>query len=132
MNQAEEGIAVLDELRKLGVALAIDDFGTGYSSLSYLKRLPVDLLKIDQSFVREIPFDTDDMAIAKGVIALGHSLQLSVLAEGIETLDQRQFLVDNGCCLGQGYLISRPIAGEDFLRWALEYRTHGDPAKSAE
>jgi len=115
MRQADEAIDMLKRLKKTGVQLAIDDFGTGYSSLSYLKRLPVHKLKIDQSFVQGIPQDSNDAAITRAIIALGRSMQLTVIAEGVETEQQRDFLRAEGCDEGQGYLYSRPVSGADFL-----------------
>ena len=114
MSQAEEALAVLYRLKRLGVQLAIDDFGTGYSSLSYLKRLPLDILKIDQSFVRGLPDDTHDAAIVRAIIALGRSMQLTVIAEGVETPEQQLFLADEGCEQIQGYIVSLPQCPEEF------------------
>ncbi len=108
MSQAEEALAVLHQLKHLGVQLAIDDFGTGYSSLSYLKRLPLDILKIDQSFVRGLPDDPHDVAIVRAIIALGRSMQFTVIAEGVETLAQQQFLAQESCEQIQGYIVSPP------------------------
>jgi diguanylate cyclase (GGDEF)-like protein len=108
-RDADEAIAILHALRALGVRLAIDDFGTGYSSLGYLKRLPISRLKIDQSFVRNIHGDPGNAAIARTIITLGHSLDLEVLAEGIETVAERNWLLAAGCELAQGYLYSRPL-----------------------
>jgi diguanylate cyclase (GGDEF)-like protein/PAS domain S-box-containing protein len=101
-------------LKKLGIELSIDDFGTGYSSLSYLKKLPVSKLKIDQSFIRDIEKDEDDKAIVRAIIAMSKSLSLNVLAEGIETDVQKQFLYNEGCNSGQGYFFSKPITALDF------------------
>ncbi|HWU97311.1 MAG TPA: EAL domain-containing protein [Oxalicibacterium sp.] len=115
-TEVEKSFAMLTELRAMGVKISLDDFGTGYSSLSYLKRFPVDTLKIDQSFVRDIATDANSAAIVRAIISLGHNLNLNVLAEGIETDEQSTFLRQNGCNEGQGYLISRPVPEADFLK----------------
>ncbi|MCU9949526.1 bifunctional diguanylate cyclase/phosphodiesterase [Pseudomonas sp. PDM13] len=120
MSQAEEALAVLDALKALGVQLAIDDFGTGYSSLSYLKRLPLDIIKIDKSFVRGLPDDLEDAAIARAIIALGRSMQLTVIAEGVETHAQEAFLTAEGCEQIQGYVVSRPLPADVFARQFLD------------
>jgi diguanylate cyclase (GGDEF)-like protein/PAS domain S-box-containing protein len=109
MGNAEVGVAMLHELKEIGISLSVDDFGTGYSSLSYLKRFPIDTLKIDQSFVRDVTSDADDAAIAGTIIAMGHSLNLHVLAEGVETDEQLLFLRAHGCDQVQGYLFSQPL-----------------------
>ena len=125
MRNAEESVRTLTEIRALGVGLAIDDFGSGYSSLAYLKRLPIDKLKIDQSLVFDIPDDPDDVAIAQAVIALGHSLGLTVCAEGVETLAQLQFLVGEGVDQIQGYHFSRPLPADAFLAYLRQQDTAG-------
>lgn len=119
MEHGEQSGPVLDTLRNLGVKLAIDDFGTGYSSLLRLKRLPVTKLKIDRGFTMDLPGDSNDSAIARAIIALGKSLQMSITAEGIETLAQEQLLSDLECDFGQGYLYSKPLPPdqlEDLLK----------------
>ncbi len=113
MQQGGATTEVLGALRGLGVRLAIDDFGTGYSSLSYLRRFPIDTLKIDRSFVHDLPSDTTDSAITTAIIVLAQSLNLNVIAEGIETQAQRDFLYGQGCRLMQGYLFSKPLPAED-------------------
>ncbi|WP_052808234.1 bifunctional diguanylate cyclase/phosphodiesterase [Methyloterricola oryzae] len=114
MDRESDVVELLQGLRALNVRLAIDDFGTGYSSLAYLKRFPLNVLKIDKSFIEDIPVHTGDMEIAAAIIALGHILRLRVVAEGVETLDQLAFLREKGCDLFQGYLRSPPIPAEEF------------------
>jgi diguanylate cyclase (GGDEF)-like protein/PAS domain S-box-containing protein len=116
MDDISRVLEILGALKDLGVTLSIDDFGTGYSSLSYLKQLPVDQLKVDASFVRDIPHDLSDMEIAAAVIAMAHKLGLKVVAEGIETPAQLAFLRDNRCEMGQGYLLARPMSLESVLQ----------------
>jgi EAL domain-containing protein (putative c-di-GMP-specific phosphodiesterase class I) len=114
MHDVDHAIEVLRNLKALGVQISIDDFGTGYSSLSYLRRFPIDVLKIDQSFVRELSIDADDEAIVRAIVTLAHSLRLEVIAEGVENTAQLDFLRDEGCDMMQGYHYSRPLGSEAF------------------
>lgn len=114
MQQAKRDIRVLNQLCDMGVRLAIDDFGTGQSSLSYLKQLPVETLKIDRSFISDCPGDSDDAAIAMAIVAMGHSLRLSVLAEGVETEEQLTFVQEIGCDIVQGYHFGKPMPAHQF------------------
>jgi len=112
METTEATAAKLTQLRDMGIQIAIDDFGTGYSSMTYLKRFPISTLKIDRSFVRDIPGDTDDAAITTAIIAMAHSLKIGVVAEGVETIEQVEFLRDHGCTYAQGYYFSKPVPSE--------------------
>jgi len=114
MQSPETSIRTLYDLKKLGIRISLDDFGTGHSSLSYLKRFPIDTLKIDQSFVRDITNDPDTAAIVTAIIAMGHSLRLKVIAEGVEFTEQATFLKRCGCDQMQGYLIHVPVAASSF------------------
>jgi EAL domain-containing protein (putative c-di-GMP-specific phosphodiesterase class I) len=109
LTDFDDVVIKMGELRSIGVNFALDDFGTGYSSLSYLKRLPLDQLKIDQSFVRDVLTDPNDAAIARTILSLAASLDLSVVAEGVETAGQRDFLLQCGCRAFQGYFFGRPV-----------------------
>jgi len=122
MEDTEATRAMLESFARLGVRLAIDDFGTGHSSLSYLKRFNIDTLKIDRSFVRSLPDDAEDVAIATAVIALGRSMEMNVVAEGVETDAQADLLRRLGCDEMQGYLLGRPMAAADFLAWYQPFR----------
>ncbi|WP_455756184.1 putative bifunctional diguanylate cyclase/phosphodiesterase [Sulfurimonas sp.] len=113
MTNPEEAIKVLNQISDIGIRLAVDDFGTGYSSLSYLKKLPINKLKIDRSFVKDLPDDEEDAEIAKTVITLAKSLNLSIIAEGVETKEQKDFIVQNGCKNIQGYFYAKPMSADE-------------------
>lgn len=131
LTNVDETIQSIMELKKMGIRFALDDFGTGYSSLSYLRRLPLDKLKIDQSFVRDVLVNGNDASIACTVVALGHSLGLRVVAEGVETSEQRDFLAANGCTIWQGYYFSRPIPDAEFRPWVQGFDAAAHDAAKA-
>jgi len=117
---------VIRQCSDMGVEFSLDDFGTGYSSLTYLKRLPVSTLKMDQSFVRDMLVNAEDLAILEGVIGLARAFQRTVIAEGVETVEHGVQLLKLGCCLAQGYGIARPMPANDLPAWAARWRP--DPA----
>jgi diguanylate cyclase (GGDEF)-like protein len=121
MDDINHTIQTLKELNALGVEIAIDDFGTGYSSLSYLRQFPIDRLKIDQSFIRNTLNNADDASITKTIIALGHALNLIIIAEGVETAEHEQFLLKEGCDEVQGFRYSKPVPHEDFIAFCKQY-----------
>jgi EAL domain-containing protein (putative c-di-GMP-specific phosphodiesterase class I) len=104
----------MNTLKEIGIMFSLDDFGTGYSSLQYLRRLPLYQLKIDQSFVRDVAIDNSDQVIIRTIIAMAHMLNLNVIAEGVETLEQQQILLSNGCTHYQGYLFGKPLPIDEF------------------
>jgi EAL domain-containing protein (putative c-di-GMP-specific phosphodiesterase class I) len=116
MRDPEKAIQILQELKAAGIQIALDDFGTGYSSLSYLKRLPLDAVKIDISFVRNITTNPNDAVIARTIIAMAHSLNLKTIAEGVENEQQLAFLKEHGCDVMQGFLLSPALPPDEFLR----------------
>ena len=130
LDQAHGAEAELQKLRDLGHTLSVDDFGTGYSSLSYMKRLPLDVIKIDRSFISNIPHDQNDLAISQAIVSLSHSLGYKVVAEGVETQEQLDYLFDQCCNYAQGYFLSKPVPAEEFagaaddIRDRLEIKTH--------
>jgi diguanylate cyclase (GGDEF)-like protein/PAS domain S-box-containing protein len=128
MRNPERALAILQSVKRMGVRLAIDDFGVGYSSLTHLKRFPIDTLKVDRSFIRDIPQDPEDKAIAEAIIAMGKSLSLTVVAEGVETVEQHAFLREHDCDEMQGYFFSRPIPGDRFAELLRKASESGHPA----
>ncbi len=119
MKESEGAISALNKLRELGFSIAIDDFGIGYSSLSYLKRLPINKLKLDKSFVDDLPNDTNDIAITRAIIGLGSTLGLDIIAEGVETISQHEFLASEKCLMGQGYHYGKPMTPTKFKKYLL-------------
>jgi EAL domain-containing protein (putative c-di-GMP-specific phosphodiesterase class I) len=117
MENISETAKILKNLKTLGITIAIDDFGTGYSSLSYLKKLPIDKLKIDREFIKNIPYDKDDISITKAIINLAKSLGLKIVAEGPETKEHIEFLKEAECDIAQGYYYSKPVSFEDVEKW---------------
>lgn len=114
LDSTEDAITFMHTLKEIGVIFCLDDFGTGYSSLNYLKRLPIDQIKIDQSFVRDIVTDSSDQVIVRTIIVMAQSLGIKVIAEGVETEEQYQLLLDTGCTEYQGYLFGKPMPLEQF------------------
>lgn len=122
MQDSEKAIKLLEEIRDIGISISVDDFGTGYSSLSYLKRLPIDKLKIDRSFIDDLPHDENDVAIVRAIIALAKSMNLEIIAEGVETKEQLEFLVDEGCPNIQGYYYSKPLPLDEYKEFLHKYQ----------
>jgi EAL domain-containing protein (putative c-di-GMP-specific phosphodiesterase class I) len=122
MKDVEETAAAMHMLHDMGVSFSVDDFGTGYSSLAYLKRFPIDILKIDQSFVRDLATDPNDVAIVKTIIAMAHTLGMRVIAEGVETYEQLSFLRDQGCDGTQGYYCSKPLPADEFTELLADWK----------
>jgi EAL domain-containing protein (putative c-di-GMP-specific phosphodiesterase class I) len=116
-----QAVKILTDCRKLGVQFSLDDFGTGYSSLTYLRKLPIDTLKIDQSFVRDMLNDVEDMGIVEGVIRLGEAFHKNIVAEGVETMTHGKALLGMNCFLAQGYGIARPMAADLFAEWSVTW-----------
>jgi EAL domain-containing protein (putative c-di-GMP-specific phosphodiesterase class I) len=123
MQEDEATDRAFQDLHELGVTIALDDFGTGYSSLSYLRRFPIQRVKIDQSFVARIPDDAEDMAVTAAIIAMAHYLLLSVVGEGVETIEQAQSLSELGCDELQGYLFSPPLPPAGFERFLVREKS---------
>jgi EAL domain-containing protein (putative c-di-GMP-specific phosphodiesterase class I) len=131
MQDVESGQRSLSALKEYGFALAVDDFGTGYCSLNYLKRFPLDTLKVDRAFVNDITADPDDATIVRAIVGLGHNLNLKIVAEGVETLEQLQFLRATGCDLVQGYLMSRAVDAPAFTQLLRTPKREPDAAGAA-
>jgi EAL domain-containing protein (putative c-di-GMP-specific phosphodiesterase class I) len=124
MDDTEASQVALYDLKALGLGIYLDGFGTGFSSLAYLKKFPIDGLKIDRAFIRDIPGDSDDEAIARAIVALSAALRLKVVAEGVETQAQLDFLLQEGCDEVQGFLFSKPLSYDQFVAWISERDDH--------
>lgn len=122
LSDTSQVSATMQACIALGVRFALDDFGTGYSSLTYLRRLPAHMIKIDQSFVRDMLTDADDLAIIEGVVGLAKAFQREVIAEGVETIEHGKALLQLGCHLAQGYGIARPMPADDIRAWLISWR----------
>ena len=127
MRSVDHSVEVLEQLSDIGVGISIDDFGTGYSSLLHLKRMPANELKIDRGFVRDLIHDSDDAAIIAAVVALGHTLKMQIVAEGVETDEQVQFLTQLGCNCLQGFLLGRPVAADQLHNLLVDSGRLPDP-----
>jgi len=121
MSDPERAVTQLGQLRKVGVAVSVDDFGTGYSSLAYLKRLPLDTIKIDRSFVHQVDTDGDNAAIVRAILGLGDALGMSTIAEGVETAGEERHLQAGGCVVAQGFKYAKPLPADEFEAWIAEY-----------
>jgi EAL domain-containing protein (putative c-di-GMP-specific phosphodiesterase class I) len=131
MRDTDRAVAIMESLRRMGIRISIDDFGTGHSSLGYLKRFPVDRLKVDRSFVRDLPHNGDDVAITRAVIAMAHSLKMSVVAEGVEHQEQFDLLRAEGCDEFQGYFCARPMEEADLLKFVATRQPPTSAARTA-
>jgi EAL domain-containing protein (putative c-di-GMP-specific phosphodiesterase class I) len=127
MTNPEDSVTILENLSRMGVLVSVDDFGTGYSSMSYLRRFPIDKLKIDRGFIREVMTRPEDASIVRAIISLAHSLRLKVVAEGVETLEQLGFLRSMGCDQYQGYHFSPPLPASQFRDLMLEHLSGAEP-----
>jgi len=130
IEDIDQALNILDRIHSMGIHIAIDDFGTGYSSMSYLKRLPIQCLKIDKSFVDDIPDDKDDVAISQAIIALGQSLGLDIIAEGVETKQQVEFFTKYPKCGIQGFYFSKPLPKKEFFKWLIDYDNNSSHSKT--
>ena len=128
IDASDQVLQQLQALKALGIRLALDDFGTGFSSLAYLSRFPLDVLKIDRGFVDQISENSQNRVIVRSTLNLAHDLGLSVVAEGVETAQQRDWLVEQGCDELQGYLFSKPVPEDEFERWVLQRATRVEPS----